>query len=123
MKINELSSEILRCAFKVHSALGPGLLESAYQKCLVYELKKNGFRVEVEKELPIIYEDLIIDCSYRMDIVVEDSIIIELKTVKEIHCMHEAQMLTYLKFSNKKLGLLLNYNVPSLKYGIRRFIM
>ncbi len=123
MKENYLSHEILRCAYKIHSALGPGLLESAYQKCLVYELEKNGFHVEVEKNLPVFYDDIVIDCGYRMDIVVENTIVLELKTVKEIIDTHEAQMLTYLKFSKKKIGLILNFNVRSLKNGIKRFIM
>ena len=123
MDRNDLTHEILRCAYKVHSALGPGLLESAYRKCLAHELRKNGFKVEEEKVLPIVYDNLQIDCSYRMDIVVENSVILELKTVKEIIDVHEAQILTYLKFAKKNIGFVLNFNVRSLKMGIKRFVM
>jgi len=121
MEINQITHEILDSAYKVHTVLGPGLLESAYQACLVYELKKKGFIVEVEKPLPIIYEEIKLDCGYRIDILVEDKVVIELKTVDAFTDVHTAQVLTYLKFSEKKVGLLLNFYTKSLKDGIKRF--
>ena len=123
MEINSITSKILSCAFIVHTALGPGLLESAYQKCLVYELQQNGLLVEEEKPLPITYKDIKIDNGYRIDILVENIVILELKVVESITDVHEAQLLTYLKFSKKPVGLLLNFNVKSLKKGIKRFVM
>lgn len=121
MEINQITHEILDSAYKVHTALGPGLLESAYQACLVYELKKKGFKVETEKPLPIIYEEIKLDCGYRIDILVEDKVVIELKTVDAFTDVHSAQVLTYLRFSEKKVGLLLNFYTKSLKDGIKRF--
>ena len=122
MEVNQITHEILDSAYKVHTILGPGLLESAYQTCLVYELKKKGFRVEVEKPLPIIYEEIKLDCGYRIDILVEDTVVIELKTVDAFTDAHSAQVLTYLRFSEKKVGLLLNFNKKSLEDGIKRFV-
>ena len=123
MEINQITHEILDSAYKVHSALGPGLLESAYQACLVYELKKKGLEVETEKPLPIIYEEVKLNCGYRIDILVENKVVIELKTVEAFTDVHAAQVLTYLKFSGRKVGLLLNFYTKSLKDGIRRFIL
>ncbi len=123
MEINKITHEILDSAYKVHSSLGPGLLESAYQACLVYELKKKGFKVETEKPLPIIYEEVKLDCGYRIDILVEDAVVVELKTVEAFTDVHMAQVLTYLRFSEKKVGLLLNFYTKSLKDGIKSFIM
>ena len=122
-QINQITHEILESAYKVHSALGPGLLESAYQACLVYELRKKGFKVEVEKPLPLIYEEVKLDCGYRIDILVEDKVVVELKTVDAFTDVHSAQVLTYLRFSEKKVGLLLNFYTKSLKNGIKRFIL
>jgi len=102
MEINEVTHEIIDSAYKVHSILGPGLLESAYKACLVYELKKKGLEVEVEKPLPLIYEDIKLDCGYRIDILVENLVIVELKTVESFTDVHTAQVLTYLKLSGKK---------------------
>jgi GxxExxY protein len=107
----------------VHSALGPGLLESSYQACLVYELRKKGFKVEVEKPLPLIYEEIKLECGYRIDILVENKVIIELKTVDAFTDVHTAQVLTYLKLSGNKVGLLINFHTKSLKNGIKRFIL
>ena len=123
MEANQLTQEILNCAFKVHSALGPGLLESAYRACLVYELRKSGLEVEEEKQLPLIYEDVKLDCGYRIDILVNDEVVIELKTVEAFTEVHAAQVLTYLRLSNKHLGLLLNFYTKSLKDGIKSFVL
>jgi GxxExxY protein len=120
MNIDLITEQILGAAFKVHSALGPGLLESAYQACLAYELKKEGFLVEIEKPLPLIYEQVKLDCGYRLDLLVENSVIVELKTVENFTDVHVAQMLTYLRLANKKVGLLINFNTKSLKHGIKR---
>ncbi len=119
----DLTEEILKCAFKVHSSLGPGLLESAYQACLKYEIEKSGFEVRVEVPVPLFYEEIKLDCGYRIDLLVEDQVIIELKTCEQLTDVHIAQILTYLKLANKKVGLLLNFNTKSLKYGIKRFIL
>ncbi len=123
MDVNQLTHEILDSAYKVHTALGPGLLESAYQACLVYELRKKDLMIETEKALPLVYEEVKLDCGYRLDILVENQVVVELKTVDAFTEVHTAQVLTYLKFSGKKVGLLLNFNVKSLKYGIKRFIL
>ncbi len=119
----ELTEEILKCAFKVHSKLGPGLLESAYQACLKYELIKAGFDVKAEIPVPLIYEEIRLDCGYRIDLLVEDQVILELKTVEQITDVHKAQVLTYLKFSGYRVGLLLNFRTKSLVKGIHRFII
>ena len=123
MKLNELTYQIIGCAYKVHSNLGPGLLESAYEICLEYELNKAGLKVERQKPLPVIYEDIKLDAGYRLDLLVEDKIILELKAVDEINPIHIAQLMTYLKLSGKKLGLLLNFNVVNMKDGVKRIIM
>lgn len=117
---SELTDKILGCAFKIHSALGPGLLESAYQACLAYELEKEGFLVEKEKPIPLIYEEVKLDCGYRLDLLVENKVILELKTVEKFTDVHMAQMLTYLRLANKRVGLLINFNTKSLKTGIKR---
>ncbi len=122
MHENEISKEILNAAFKVHTALGPGLLESAYQECLFYELKKRGLQVEKEKPLPLIYEEVKLEIGYRIDLLVENKVIIELKSVEALNDVHLAQILTYLKLSDCKLGLLMNFNVKSLKLGIKRVV-
>lgn len=123
MEINQITHEILDSAYKVHTALGPGLLESAYRVCLAYELRKKGLKVEEEKPVPIIYEEVKLECGYRMDLLVEDAVIVELKTVDSFTDVHFAQILTYLRFGEKKVGLLINFNVKSLKNGIKRFVI
>lgn len=123
MKINDITREIIDSAYKVHSKLGPGLLESAYRKCLVYELRKKGLKVEEEKPIPLIYEEIKLDCGYRIDILVEDKVVVELKTVESFTDVHQAQVLTYLRFSGNKVGLLINFYTKSLKNGIKRFIL
>jgi len=120
MESDQITHEILDSAYKVHSALGPGLLESAYRTCLAYELRKKGLLVEEEKPLPIIYEDVRLEYGYRLDMLVENKIVVELKTVEAFNDVHIAQVLTYLRFSEKHVGLLLNFYVKSLKDGIKR---
>jgi len=117
-----LIKKALDCSFKVHTELGPGLLESSYEACLAHELKKIGLKVEVQKALPLIYEDIKLEVGYRIDLFVENELIIELKAVEAINDLHLAQVLTYLKLSDKKLGLLINFNVTSLKDGIKRLV-
>jgi GxxExxY protein len=119
---NEISNKIIGCAIEVHKLLGPGLLESAYRECLYYELIKNGFNVEKEKPMPIVYKEIKLDHGYRMDLVVDHKVVIELKTVEMFTDVHTAQVLTYLRLGNYKLGLLINFHVALLKDGIKRII-
>lgn len=116
------AKQIVNSAIKVHRALGPGLLESVYQKCLAYKLEKTGGKVVCEIQFPVKYEDILISTGFRIDMLVNDSVIIENKTVDNILPIHQAQLLTYLKLSNHKLGFLLNWNVPLMKDGIKRMI-
>ena len=118
MEVNEVSGQIVDAAMKVHSALGPGLLESAYEACLVFELHRRGLKAVSQLELPVVYESVKIDAGYRIDILVEDAVIIELKSVEKILPIHKAQLLSYLKLSDKKVGLLINFNTLHLKEGI-----
>ena len=122
MKENEITEKIIGCAIKVHSNLGPGLLESAYKECLFYELIKSGLVVEKEKPLPLIYKEIKMECGYRIDLLVENSVVIEIKSVDAINDIHVAQVLTYLKLSKCRIGLLINFNVVKLKDGIKRLI-
>ena len=119
---NELSNIIIGCAIEVHRQLGPGLLESAYQECLYFELKNQGLNVVKEKPMPIVYKDVKLDHGYRLDLLVNNKVVIEIKTVETFTEVHTAQVLTYLKLGNYKLGLLLNFYVSSLKSGIKRII-
>jgi GxxExxY protein len=119
-QLNELSGIVVDAAFDVHSAIGPGLLESAYQACLVHELRARRVGIEVEVPLPIYYKGVKLETGYRMDLVVEDAIIVELKSVANMLAVHEAQLLSHLRFSEKRLGLLINFNVTHLRDGIRR---
>ncbi|MGE0588230.1 MAG: GxxExxY protein [Cyclobacteriaceae bacterium] len=119
---SELTGQIIKCALNVHTALGPGLLESAYQECLFYEMRKSGLLVEKDKPLPLIYEDVRLDCGYRIDLMVENKIVVEIKSVEALADIHLAQVLTYLKLTNNRLGLLINFNVVRLKEGIKRVI-
>jgi GxxExxY protein len=118
--IDEIAKEIVDAAFKIHSKLGPGLLESAYEACMAHELTKRGFIVERQKSQPIHCDGLEIEVGYRLDILVDDSVIIELKAVEQLAPIHQAQLMTYLKLSEKSLGFLINFNVPLIKQGIRR---
>jgi GxxExxY protein len=120
--INEITGDIIGAAMRVHSVLGPGLLESAYQVCLTYELRKRGLQVADEVILPVVYENVQLDAGYRMDLVVEDAVLVELKSVDEIAPIHKAQLLSYLKLSGLKVGLLLNFNVLHMRDGITRMV-
>ena len=122
MHINDLTGKIIGAAIEVHKALGPGLLESAYEECLCYEFQQKKMSFERQKPLPIIYKEVELDCGYKLDVVVENIIILELKACKKIEPIHEAQLLTYLKLSGMKVGLLINFNVPVLKDGIKRLV-
>jgi GxxExxY protein len=123
MNEEEIFKKILDCSFKVHTELGPGLLESAYEECLTYELKKFGLMVEKQKPLPLVYEGIKLDAGYRVDLLVENKIIVEIKSVDALAEIHMAQILTYLKLSGCRLGLLVNFNVKHLKDGIKRVIL
>ena len=122
MEINEITGSIIDLAMKVHTALGPGLLESAYEACLKYELTSKNIHVLTQVMLPIRYHGIEIEAGYRLDLLVEDEVIVELKAIDKIHPIHEAQLLSYLKLADKKVGLLINFNVSRLKYGIKRII-
>jgi len=122
MKLADLTGKIIKAALEVHNHLGPGLLESAYEECLVYELEKMGLMVERQKSVPLIYKEIRLECGYRIDVLVEDKVIVELKSVDEMLPVYEAQILTYLKLAKKEVGLLINFNVKQLKDGIRRFV-
>lgn len=116
--INEVTEQIIGAAIDVHRSLGPGLLESAYEACLAFELVSRGLRVEQQKALPVVYRDVKLDCGYRLDLVVEGSVVIELKAVEQILPVHKAQLLSYLKLAGMKAGLLINFHVKMLKDGI-----
>lgn len=123
LKEEQLTQQILKCAYDVHTELGPGLLEKVYQECLYYELTKSGLSVEKEVELPVEYKGIDINTGFRIDLLVEDKIILELKSVKELLDIHQAQLLTYMKLSCCDIGFLMNFNVRSLRDGIKRFIL
>ena len=120
MHENEISDKIIGLSIEVHKSLGPGLLESAYKECLVYKLKKVGLFAEKEKPMPLIFENVKLDCGYRIDILVEHKVVIEIKSVEALNEIHLAQTLTYMKLGNYRLGLLINFNVVLLKNGIKR---
>ena len=122
MVINEVTGAVVDGAMKVHSVLGPGLLESAYQACLAYELRKRGLEVITQFELPVIYDEIKIDLGYRVDLLVEGSVVVELKTVSKIAPVQEAQLLSYLKLGNFRAGLLINFHAARLKDGIKRMV-
>jgi GxxExxY protein len=122
MDVNTISNRVIGMAIEVHKQLGPGLLESAYCECLSYELNNYGYNIEVQKPLPIVYKDIKLEHGYRIDILVENSLVIELKTVEAFTDVHYAQILTYLKLGNYPLGLLINFHTKTLKEGIKRFI-
>ena len=122
MNINNITEKIIGCAIEVHKQLGPGLLESTYESCLLYELKKTGLEVKTQIGLPLIYKEIKLEVGYRMDFLVENCVIVEIKSVEKLMDVHVAQVLTYLKLSNSKIGLLINFNVLRLKDGIKRLI-
>lgn len=119
---NELAHQIYFAALKVHQHLGPGLLESAYEECLFYELQKIGLRVEKQKALPLIYEEIRLEIGYRLDLLVENKVVVEIKAVESFTDVHTAQVITYLKLTGCKLGLLINFNVALLKNGVKRLV-
>ena len=122
MEINQITEVIIGSAIEVHRRLGPGLLESAYQECLCYELTLQDIRYEAQVALPIQYKGRRLDCGYRLDLLVEDQVVVEVKAVERIAKVHEAQLLTYLKLGGWQVGLLINFNVPVLRQGIRRMV-
>ncbi len=123
MNRNEISGAVVDAAMKVHSALGPGLLESAYAACLKHELIKRGLKVQCEVPLPVIYDGVRLDAGYRLDLVVEDMVVVELKAIEESAPIHQAQIISYLKLSGKPIGLLINFHTLHLKNGIKRFVV
>lgn len=123
MELNQLTERVIGCAFKVHSELGPGLLESAYEACLMYELVQNNLNVKRQQALPLIYHEIKLEAGYRIDLLVENRVVVEIKAVECLTDVHIAQVLTYLKLSKCKVGLLFNFNVSSLKKGIKRLIV
>ena len=122
LRLNDITRAIISAAMRVHSALGPGLLESAYEACLLFELHDSGLRAESQVPLPVIYKQAKIDLGYRLDLLVEGTVIVELKSVEAINPVHEAQLLSYLKLSGKHVGLIINFNVLHLKDGIKRIV-
>ena len=123
MEINDITGEIVRASLRVHSALGPGLLEGTYRVCVRYELQKKGLRVEQERSLPVNYGGVQIQTGYRVDLLVEDAVIVELKSVSKLLPLHQAQLLGYLKLSRRRVGLLINFDVVHLRQGIKRMIL
>ena len=121
MEFDSLSRQIIGCAIEVHKLLGPGLLESAYEECLVYELNMMGIQVARQKPIPVVYKEIQLDCGYRLDLLIAGQIIIEIKSIDGLAPIHEAQILTYMKLASKSTGLLINFNVTLLKNGIKRF--
>lgn len=122
MEINKITELVLECGYKVHTALGPGLLESAYEACLKHELISRGLVVQSQVDLPIFYDGVTVEVGYRLDLLVEKKVVIELKSVEKLLPIHEAQLLSYLKLSHYQVGLLMNFNVPRLKQGIKRMV-
>ncbi|HZQ05913.1 MAG TPA: GxxExxY protein [Anaerolineae bacterium] len=120
--LNQVTDQIIGAAIEVHRLLGPGLLESAYEACLAYELAQRNLKFEQQKPLPITYKQVKLDCGYRLDFLIEENVIVELKSVDQILPIYEAQLLSYLKISNKQVGLLINFNTPLLKQGVRRIV-
>ncbi len=123
MEFDDLSNRVIGCAIEVHRHLGPGLLESAYEQCLAHELSRNNIGFQLQLAQPVRYKDILLDCGYRIDVLVENQIIIELKSVEKLLGIHEAQLLTYMKLAEIKIGLLMNFNVTKLKEGIKRFVL
>ena len=123
MEFDELSKKVIGFALEVHKTLGPGLMESVYEKCLSFELTKAGLKYEIQKAIPVNYKGVQIDCGYRIDILVEGKLIVELKSVDKVLPLHQSQILTYMKLAGISTGLLLNFNVSKLKDGIQRFVL
>jgi len=123
IEFSEISNKVIGCAIEVHKTLGPGLLEAAYQQCLAHELRLNNIDFELEKPLPVVYKDVRLNCGYRIDLLIENKLIIELKSVESFNPIHDAQILSYMKLAEIKHGLLINFNVKLLKEGIKSFIL
>ena len=123
MKFDDLSKRVIGSALEVHKELGPGLLENTYKQCLAFELRESGLNFEIEKEIPVNYKGVNIDCGYRVDLLVENQLIVELKCVTKLLPVHEAQILTYMKLTNIRTGLLMNFNEYLLRQGIKRFVL
>lgn len=123
MDFDELSNRVIGCAIEVHRELGPGLLESTYEQCLAHELSRDNISFKLQHPLPVIYKSVRIDCGYRVDLLVEDKLILELKSVEQLNKIHAAQLLTYMKLANIKTGLLINFNTQMLKRSIKRFVL
>jgi GxxExxY protein len=121
-RLDQILRRIIGAAIEVHRHLGPGLLESAYQSCLVYELKQLDLKVEEQKPLPVVYKQVKLDCGYRLDMVVEDEVIVEVKAIEKLLPLHEAQLLSYLRLAKKRVGLLMNFHVPVLKNGLKSIV-
>jgi GxxExxY protein len=118
--VNQITEKIIGAAIEVHRALGPGLLESAYEACLVYELNERGLKVEAQKPIPLVYKAVSLDCGYRLDVLVEESVIVEIKSIDRIMPIHRAQVISYLRLTGLPVGLLINFNVKLLKFGLER---
>ncbi len=123
MNFSELSNKIIGCAIEVHKMLGPGLLESTYEQCLAHELRLNSIEFKLQHPLPVEYKGIRLECGYRVDVLIEDEVILELKSVDELKGIHEAQLLTYMKLANIRQGFLINFNVKRLKEGLKSFII
>ena len=121
-RLNHITDQVIGAAIEVHRALGPGLLESAYEACLAFELAQRGLKVELQKPLPVVYKEVHLDCGYRLDLLVENAVIVEIKAVESLAPIHQAQLLSYLRLSGCKVGLLINFNVRILKDGLRRLV-
>lgn len=121
-ELNDVTGKIIELSIKVHKSLGPGMLEGAYEICLTHELVKNGFKVERQKKLPITYEGIRLDAGYRIDLIVNDSVIVEVKAVERLNPVHEAQLLSYLRMTGVRLGLLINFNMKMLRDGVKRVV-
>ena len=120
---HELTQQVIGLAIEVHRTLGPGLLESAYEEALCYELIQAGLPFVRQRQLPLLYKNVLLDCHYQIDIIVADTLILEIKAVQELHPVHQAQLLTYLRLSNLRIGLILNFHAPTLKHGLRRMVL
>ena len=123
MKFDEISNKVIGCAIEVHRELGPGLLESTYEQCLAYELRRTNIPFKLQVDLPVEYKEIRLDCGYRIDLLAADRLIVELKSIDQLLPIHEAQILTYMKLAGVKTGLLINFNVTVLKRGVRRFVL
>jgi GxxExxY protein len=121
-RLDQITRQIIGAAIEVHRAVGPGLLESAYQACLAYEVRQRGLKVEEQVALPVLYKDVRLDCGYRMDLLVEDSVIVEIKAVEQLCPIHDAQLLSYLRIAHKQVGLLINFHNRVLKDGLKRIV-